>query len=241
MKLSIVIPAYNEEETIKQLIELVKKVDLEKYGVKKEILVIDDGSRDKTIEIVEKIKGVKLIVREKNGGKGAAVKTGIKQATGDLIIIQDADLEYDPEDYYKCIKPIMDGRTKVVYGSRFLSQKQKKKNIGFLKRKHEQAYNMAYMGGRFLTFLANVLYNADITDEATCYKTFDARFIKSMKIKGNKFEWEPEILAKIRKRGIKIIEVPISYKPRTFEEGKKINWKDGVQAIWTLFKYRFVD
>lgn len=230
-KLSVVIPAYNEEATIKELIELVKKVDLEKHGVEKEILVIDDGSKDQTIEIVKRIPGVKLIVHKKNGGKGAAVKTGIRHSTGDIIIIQDADLEYDPEDYYECIKPIMDGRTKVVYGSRFLRKG----------KKHKSAYNTAYMGGRFLTILANLLYNANITDEATCYKTFDANFVKSIRINGNKFEWEPEILAKVRKRGIKIIEVPISYNPRSFEEGKKINWKDGVQAIWTLFKYRFVD
>ncbi|HLC80871.1 MAG TPA: glycosyltransferase family 2 protein [Candidatus Nanoarchaeia archaeon] len=241
MRLSIVIPAYNEEATIAQLIELVKKVDLKQYGVEKEILVIDDGSKDETIEIVNNISGVKLIVREKNGGKGAAVKTGIEQATGDIIIIQDADLEYDPQDYYKCIKPIIDGRAKVVYGSRFLSEEQKRANKFFLKSKHEKAYNTAYLGGRFLTLLANTLYWSGITDEATCYKTFDAKLIKSIKINGNRFEWEPEILAKVRKRGEHILEVPISYYPRTFEEGKKINWKDGVQAIWTLVKYRFVD
>ena len=240
MKLSVIIPAYNEQETIKELIELVKKVDLKKYNIEKEILVIDDGSKDKTVEIVKKISDIKLIVREKNGGKGAAVKTGIKNASGDIIIIQDADLEYDPEEYYKCIKPIIDGKTKVVYGSRFLSQKQKKVNLLFFK-KHENAYRMAYFGGRFLTLIANFLYNSKITDEATCYKTFDAKVLKSINIKGDRFEWEPEILAKIRKKGYKILEVPISYYPRTFEEGKKINWKDGLQAIWTLIKYRFVD
>ena len=246
MRLSIVIPAYNEEATIAQLIELVKKVDLKQYGVEKEILVIDDGSKDETIEIVNNISGVKLIVREKNGGKGAAVKTGIEQATGDIIIIQDADLEYDPQDYYKCIKPIIEGRAKVVYGSRFLSEEQRSANRFFLKSKlqqgkHPQAYNLAYVGGRFLTLLANLLYWANITDEATCYKTFDAKLIKSIKINGNRFEWEPEILAKVRKRRENILEVPISYYPRTYEEGKKINWKDGIQAIWTLIKYRIIN
>ena len=241
MKLSVIIPAYNEQKTIGKLISLVKKVNLKRYGVKKEIIVVDDGSKDRTPEIVKKIKGVRFIQRKKNGGKGAAVKTGIKHSTGDIVIIQDADLEYDPQDSPKLIKPIIDKKTRVVYGSRFLNPKQKKKNVSFLRRKHSRAYSSAYLGGRFLTLLANILYNAKITDEATCYKVFDSKLIKSINIKGDKFEWEPEILAKIRKKGEKIVEVPISYRPRSFEEGKKINWKDGVQAIWTLLKYRFVD
>lgn len=238
MKLSILIPVYNEEKTIAELIELVKKVNLGE--IEKEIIVIDDGSKDRTREIVRKNDGIRFIEHEKNLGKGGAVKTGIREATGDIIIIQDADLEYDPNEYPLCIQPIVDGKAKVVYGSRFLSQKQKNVNLNFFKR-HKNAYRMAYLGGRLLTLLANLLYFANITDEATCYKTFDAQFIKSIKINGNRFEWEPEILAKVRKRGEKIIEVPISYRPRTFEEGKKINWKDGLQAIWTLIKYRFVD
>lgn len=238
MKLSIIIPAYNEEETIAELISTVKKVDL--GAIEKEIIVVDDGSKDKTKEIVRSIKGIKFIEHEKNLGKGGAVKTGINHSTGDIIIIQDADLEYNPHEYPICIQPIIEGKAKVVYGSRFLSQKQKNININFFK-KHENAYRMAYFGGRLLTILANTLYWTNITDEATCYKTFDAQLIKSIKINGNKFEWEPEILAKVRKRGEKIIEVPISYIPRTFEQGKKINWKDGMQAIWTLIKYRFVD
>jgi len=238
--LSIIIPAYNEEKTIKQLISLVKSVKLIN-NVKKEIIVVDDGSKDNTRNILKKIPNIKLIFHKKNGGKGAAVKTGIKHSTGDIIVIQDADLEYNPHEYNNVMRPILEGKAKVVYGSRYLSNIQKEKNIDFLKKKHESAYGLAYFGGRFLTFLANLLYNAKITDEATCYKTFDAKFIKSIKINGNKFEWEPEILAKIRKRGKKIVEVPISYKPRSFEQGKKINYKDGIQAIWTLIKYRFVD
>lgn len=243
MKLSILIPAYNEEETIAELIGRVRKVELknlENKPIEKEIIVIDDGSKDRTREIVRNIEGIRFIEHEKNLGKGGAVKTGIREATGNIIIVQDADLEYDPNEYALCIRPIIEGRSKVVYGSRFLSQKQKDANLNFFKR-HQNAYRMAFLGGRLLTLLANILYHAKITDEATCYKTFEARFIKSIKINGNRFEWEPEILAKVRKRGEKIIEVPISYRPRTFEEGKKINWKDGIQAIWTLIKYRFVD
>ncbi|MBW2992608.1 glycosyltransferase family 2 protein [Candidatus Woesearchaeota archaeon] len=241
MKLSIIIPAYNEEATIRQLMMLVLKVNLKEYNIDKEIIVVDDGSKDKTADIVKCFKGVRFIRHKKNKGKGAAVKTGISSSTGDIIIIQDADLEYEPNEYYRCIKPIIDGKAKVVYGSRFLDVEQRKKNMLFLKNKHKRAYSLAYLGGRLLTIIANILYNANITDEATCYKTFDARFIKSIKIESNGFEWEPEVLAKIRKRGEKIIEVPISYYPRTFEEGKKINWKDGVKAAWVLLKYKFTD
>jgi len=238
MKLSVIIPAYNEEKTIAELISTVKKVDL--GTIEKEIIVVDDGSKDKTREILRTTKDIKFIEHEKNLGKGGAVKTGINNSTGDIIIIQDADLEYNPHEYLLCIQPIIEKKTNVVYGSRFLSQKQKKNNLNFFK-KHENAYRMAYFGGRLLTALANILYRANITDEATCYKTFDAQFLKSIKINGNRFEWEPEILAKVRKRKERIIEVPISYNPRTFEQGKKINWKDGLHAIWTLIKYRFVD
>ena len=237
MKLSIVIPAYNEEKTIKTIIDRVKEADI--GNVEKEIIVVNDGSKDKTPDILKTIKGIRVF-HKKNGGKGSAVKYGIKEATGDIIIIQDADLEYNPNEYIRCIKPIIDGRSKVVYGSRFLSHEQKITNWLFFK-KHENSYRLAFIGGRLITLLANLLYNAHITDEATCYKTFDAKLIKSIQIKGNKFEWEPEILAKVRKRRIRIIEVPISYNPRTFEQGKKINWRDGLQAIWTLIKYRFVD
>lgn len=240
MKLSVVIPAYNEKETIAELIEKVKAVDLSSLNITKEILVIDDGSKDGTREIVAGISGVTLIKHKKNTGKGGAVKTGFKKATGDIIIIQDADLEYDPRDYAKCIKPIITGKTKVVYGSRFLAPSQRKRNIVFVK-KHNKAYTMAYLGGRMITWATNILFFARLTDEPTCYKTFDAKLIKSIKINGDKFDWEPEVTAKLRKKGHKIIEVPIRYYPRTMEEGKKINWKDGVHAIWTLLKYRFIN
>ena len=239
MKLSILIPAYNEYKTIKELIGLVKKADIK--DVEKEIIVIDDSSKDNTPNIVKKIKGVKLVHHKKNIGKGAAIRTGIKHATGDIIIIQDADLEYDPNDYYKLIKPIIDGKTKVVYGSRILHERQKEINVKFLRSKHNEAYNAFYLGGRILTFIVNLLYNAKITDEPTCYKVFDAQVLKSLNLKCKRFEFCPEVTAKVRKKGYKIMELPTPYYPRSFEEGKKINWKDGIEAVWVLIKYRFVN
>ncbi|MBS3176899.1 glycosyltransferase family 2 protein [Candidatus Woesearchaeota archaeon] len=247
MKVSILIPAYNEEATIRELISRVQAVDLRLLGFTKELIVIDDGSKDRTVSLVKTIPGVRLVVHKKNRGKGAAIRTGIKYATGDVVLIQDADLEYNPQEYPVLLKPFLERRTKVVYGSRFLSQIQKQKNIQFLqskkmiKAKHDNAYTLAYFGGRFLTFLTNLLYNAKITDEATGYKVFDAKVLKSIPLKCTKFEFCPEVTAKVRKRGYRIKEVPISYKPRTFEEGKKIRWKDGIHAIWTLLKYRFVN
>lgn len=239
MKLSIIIPAYNEESTIEELISQVKKADTK--DVIKEIIVVDDGSKDSTREILTRISDIKVIFHKKNGGKGRAIRTGIKHATGDIIIIQDADLEYDPNDYYKLIKPIIDKKTKVVYGSRYLSKVQKERNLDYLKRGGAHKYYLAYLGGRLLTTLANLLYNAHITDEPTCYKVFDAKVLKSITLRSRRFEFCPEVTAKVRKKGYKILELPTSYRPRSFEEGKKIGWKDGVHAVWILIKYRFVD
>ncbi len=239
MKLSVIIPAYNESSTIKELISKVKEVDLSSMGVDKEIIVINDCSKDNTQQIVEKIKGVKLLNHKSNKGKGGAVKTGIRAASGDIIIIQDADLEYDPNEYSLVINPIVEGKAKVVYGSRFLSKRQRNRNTAFLET-HSGAYGSAYLGGRVITFWTNILFNTRITDEPTCYKCFRADIIKNIKIKGNKFDWEPEVTAKIAKKGIRIFEVPISYFPRTFEQGKHINWKDGIHALWTLVKYRII-
>ena len=228
MKLSILIPVYNEEKTVEKLIKKVKKV---KLPIKKEIVVVDDKSTDKTLSILKKIKGIKLIEHKKNIGKGAAIKTAIKNADGEIIIIQDADLEYNPEDYNALIRPIIEKKEKVVYGSRVL-------------KKENRLYSSLefYIGGNFLTLLTNILYpSAHITDEPTCYKVFRADVLKSIKLKCKRFEFCPEVTAKILKKGIKIKEIPISYFPRTVKEGKKINWKDGFEAIWTLIKYRFKD
>jgi dolichol-phosphate mannosyltransferase len=239
MKLSVIIPAYNEERTIAEIIKRIKKAGT--LNLKKEIVVVDDGSTDSTQKILQKIKGIKFIRHLKNSGKGAAIRTGLKHATGDIILIQDADLEYNPDEIKKVIRPIVDGNAKVVYGSRYLDPTQKKRNLKFLKKAHKNAYFLFYMGGRSLTTVTNILYNARISDEATCYKAFRADVIKRIPLKCKRFEFCPEVTAKVKKRGYKIAEVPISYNPRSFEEGKKIKMRDGLEAIWALIKYRFMD
>jgi glycosyltransferase involved in cell wall biosynthesis len=228
MKLSVIMPAYNEEQTLEEIVEKVLAVDMEK-----ELIIVDDGSRDRTREILrEKFMGrddVKVIFHEKNSGKGAAVRTGISNASGDMIIIQDADLEYDPADYHMLVKPLVEGRAEVVYGSRV-------KRSNFRHR-----YTLNLFAARLLSVMSNVLFGLEITDEPTCYKLFKADLIKAIEFNGDGFEWEPEVTAKLGKRGVKIFEVPISYYSRTIKEGKKIKWIDGVKAIWTLIKYRLVD
>mgnify|MGYP005843933915 CR=1 FL=1 len=230
MKLSIIIPCYNEERTISKLLDKVLKADIGK--VKKEIIIIDDGSRDKTLSIAEKyVKNksyIKLLKNKNNRGKGFSIRKGLKKATGDIILIQDADLEYYPSDYNELIKPIINNEVKVVYGSRWLR-----------KEESDKKYYLSWYGTRILTFLANTLYNAEITDESTCYKIFSKEVLDNIELECEGFEFCPEITAKIKKKGYKIKEFPIKYNPRSFEEGKKINWKDGFQAVWTLIKYRF--
>lgn len=241
MKLSVIIPVFNEKNTIAEVLRRVITVDLLSLGLKKEIIVVDDGSTDGTREILKQyqvssiqypvksqpINEIKVIYHEKNMGKGAAIRTGLVNVTGDIVIIQDADLEYDPQDYPKLIEPILSGKAKVVYGSRILGKGRK-------------SYWSFYIGGRFLSFLTNLLYNAKITDEPTCYKVFQADVIKNINLRCRRFEFCPEVTAKLRKKGYEIYEIPIHYEPRSLEEGKKINWKDGLEAIWTLIKYRFI-
>ena len=229
MKLSIVMPVYNEAATLSEILGQVRAVEMS--GVEKEILVIDDGSTDGSREILAReaeAGDIQAYFLPENRGKGAAVRTGIEHATGDLILIQDADLEYDPRDYPKLIQPIVEGRVAVVYGSRFLGP-----------RKAMLFWHM--MGNKFLTLTTNILYNAILSDMETCYKCFRADVIKDIPLHARRFEFEPEITAKVLKRGHRIFEVPISYYGREFHEGKKISWRDAPVAFWTLLKYRFVD
>lgn len=232
MKLSIVIPVYNEENTILQIIEKVKKVN---FPVENEIIVVDDGSSDSTREKLKKIKGVKVILHERNQGKGAAVKTGIKSSTGDYIIIQDADLEYDPNQIVDLLRPILEKRAKVVYGTRL------KRLPDLSKEERTAQFLIHYFGNRFLSLVTSVLYQQWITDMETCYKLFPKEALSGVKLNARGFEFEPEITVKLLKKGFKILEIPISANPRGYDEGKKINTvKDGIRAFTTLIKYRFV-
>jgi len=229
MKLSVIIPVYNEKNTIKEIVDKVRKVDL--GNIDKEIILVDDCSSDGSKEVIKSLKGknIKKAFHLKNKGKGGAVKTGISKSTGDIIIIQDADLEYDPEDYKKLIVPFLEKNAQVVYGSRSLNKSNKYSHFSFL------------IGGKLVTLVTNLLYFTWLTDEPTCYKVFRSDIIKNIKINEDKFDWEPEVTAKILKQKIKIHEIPISYFPRTVDQGKKINWKDGVMAIWALIRYRFTN
>ena len=231
--LSIIIPSYNEEKTIIILLDKIHETILIKE-IKKEVIIIDDGSCDNTKEVVGSYiknnpdKNIKMIIHDSNKGKGAAVRTGIKYCAGEIIIIQDGDLECDPKDYNILLNEIIEKKLNVVYGSRFLKNENKHLNKWF------------YLGGKALTYTANLLYNQNLTDEAACYKMFRADFLKSMPLKCNRFEFCPEVTARIAKCGIKIKEVPVHYYPRTKGEGKKLRAKDGFEAFWTLVKYRFM-
>lgn len=229
MKLSIIIPVYNESATIKKIIEEVQSVDI--GDMEREIILVDDCSSDGTRRIIaEEINNENVIklYHERNQGKGSAIRTGIDAVTGDIVIIQDADREYDPRDYPKLLQPILEDRCDVVYGSRFL-------------RGNSAMFFWHYVGNNLLTLATNILYNTLISDMEVGYKVFRAKVIKGIPIKSNRFDFEPEITAKILKRGYKIQQVPINYIGRDYSEGKKITWKDGFSALWTLVKYRFVD
>jgi glycosyltransferase involved in cell wall biosynthesis len=243
MKLSIVIPAYNEAELVGPLLERVAVLVLPK-GVEKEVLIIDDGSSDGTVNRIREGVGVhpaiRLIEHWENRGKGAAVRTGFQAASGEVVIVQDADLGDDPADIPKVAGPIFEGRARVVYGSRNLMEKALGRSgvVGLLTGKHPHSYVLAYVGGVVITRFVNLLTGSAPTDEPTCYKCFHRSVLDGIKVECDDFSWEPEITMKILQSGIEIQEVSIAYHPRKNDEGKKINWRHGVAALWTIWKYR---
>lgn len=226
MKLSIIIPVYNEKATVTEIIRRVKAVKLK--NVTKQIIAVDDGSTDGSKQKLKQIKGIKTVFLSHNQGKGAAIRAGLKQVTGDYVLIQDSDLEYDPQDIPSLLQPIIDKKAEVVYGSRFLGP-------------HKNMLFWHLVGNRFLSFITNILYNTTLSDMEVGYKLIPAKDIKSLNLKSNRFGFEPEVTCKLLKQGHRIYEVPISYAGREFHQGKKITWLDGVQAFWLLLKYRFVN
>ncbi len=225
-KLSIVIPVYNEKDTIDEIVRRVQNVEFEK-----EIIIVDDCSNDGTREEIKRISGnnIKKLFHEENKGKGAALRTGFQHVSGDIVIIQDADLEYNPKEYSTLIEPILDGRADAVFGSRFLGGP------------HRVLFFWHYLGNKFLTTLSNMLTNLNLTDMETCYKVFKAEVIKNINIRSNRFGFEPEITAKLAKRKFVIYELPVSYSGRDYTEGKKIGWKDGVVALYCIIRFRLFD
>jgi len=224
--LSVVMPVFNERQTIEEIIGRVLAVP-----IRTELIVVDDGSTDGTRDILARLQaehGFKLILQPRNGGKGAALRRGFEEVTGDLVVIQDADLEYSPEEFPELISLICQGRADVVYGSRFLGRRRV-----FL--------FTHYAGNRLLTLIANVLYNTILTDMETCYKVMRTEVLRSFTLRSSGFGIEPELTAKIFKRGYRVYEVPITYDGRGYDEGKKITWRDGVVALWVLLKYRFTE
>jgi glycosyltransferase involved in cell wall biosynthesis len=225
-KLSVVVPVFNERNTLVEILRRMRAVELPD-SIEREIIVVDDGSDDGTRDVLKQLgdSTVRIIMHERNRGKGAAVRTGVAHATGEYVLVQDADLEYDPDDWPKLLNPILRGRTRVVYGSRFTGERR---NMLFAH----------WIGNRFLSLVTNLLYNTTLSDMETCYKLLERDLVGQMKLHANRFDIEPEITAKVLKRGIRIYEVPISYTGREFEEGKKITWRDGFKALWVLVRVR---
>ena len=225
-KLSVIVPVFNERNTVAEVVRRMRAVEL---PLEREIVIVDDGSDDGTREVLTQLgdSTVRVVLHGQNRGKGAAVRTGMDAVTGDLVLIQDADLEYDPEDWPKLLAPILKGKARVVYGSRFTGERR---NMLFFH----------WVGNRFLSLVTNVLYNTTLSDMETCYKLFERGVLDGIKLHAEGFEFEPEITAKVLRRRVRIYEVPISYAGREFHEGKKITWRDGFSAFWTLLKYRFV-
>jgi len=228
-KLSVVVPVYDERNTIVEVVRRMRAVRLPD-ALDLEIVIVDDGSTDGTRDVLPQLSDstVRVLYHEGNRGKGAAVRTGFANVTGDLVLIQDADLEYDPEDWPRLLNPILRGKAEVVYGSRFTGE-----------RRNMLVFH--WLGNRFLSLVTNLLYNTTLSDMETCYKLFNRRVIDSLTLRSDRFAIEPEMTAKVLRKKIRIYEVPISYTGREYEEGKKITWRDGFAALWTLVKYRFVD
>ncbi len=226
---------YNEALTIQKIIEKVQRIDIK--GINKEIIIVDDGSIDGTTQILKQIKedNITILYHQHNHGKGSAIRTALAKITGEVIIIQDADLEYNPHDYIKLIAPILKGNYKIVYGSRFLNSNLK------ISGKQRTKMPIHYVGNKVLSSFLNLIYSTRITDPETGYKAFRSEVLENISLKAKRFEFEPEITAKAIKKGYKILEVPINYYPRSFKEGKKITWLDGLKAIYFLLKYRFSD
>ncbi|MEK9200630.1 MAG: glycosyltransferase family 2 protein [Patescibacteria group bacterium] len=234
MKVSIIIPVFNEQNTISKIIDLVKKSRLPK-DFKKEIIVVDDASTDLTPGILKKQRNIKLITHSYNQGKGAAIKTALNQAKGDIILIQDADLEYSPSDYSKLLSPFISPPCQAVYGTRLANYPL------VLTGPNKTPLPIHWLTNHLLSALTRLLYGGSVSDMETCYKVVRTKLIKDFRLTANRFDFEPEITAKLLKRGVSIVEVPITVTPRTYSEGKKIGWRDGLSAIYTLFRYRFQD
>jgi glycosyltransferase involved in cell wall biosynthesis len=226
-KLSVIVPVFNERNTVVEILRRMRAVEL---PIDREFVVVDDGSDDGTRAVLTQLgdSTVKVVTHSQNRGKGAAVRTGLQHVTGDLVLIQDADLEYDPDDWTKLLAPVLKGRAVVVYGSRFTGE-------------HRNMLFLHWAGNRTLSLVTNLLYNTTLSDMETCYKLFDREVLESITLKSEKFDFEPEVTAKVLRQGIRIYEVPISYAGREVDEGKKITWRDGFAALMALVKYRFVE